>query len=177
LPWMAVWSTPATEETGAMGREIESRQVIGGSFKNLIPWRDSNPGLLFLRWMRCTLCHAARATVSTLTKLRLSKHAVFCSCRPLRDLQVQRVRRRLQRRLLPQLLPQDLPQLRALAAGKADRIQPDLPRCRRTLTGGYCRKCFEKMGSMLWFCQYLHRINWISILILHVNYSYLGRKG
>jgi hypothetical protein len=29
--------------------------------KNLIPWRDSNPGLLFLRRMRCQLRHAARA--------------------------------------------------------------------------------------------------------------------
>jgi hypothetical protein len=25
--------------------------------KNLIPWRDSNPGLLFLRRMRCPLRH------------------------------------------------------------------------------------------------------------------------
>jgi hypothetical protein len=29
--------------------------------KILIPWRDSNPGLLFLRRMRCPLRHAARA--------------------------------------------------------------------------------------------------------------------
>jgi hypothetical protein len=25
FPWMAAWSPPATEEIGAMGREIESR--------------------------------------------------------------------------------------------------------------------------------------------------------
>jgi hypothetical protein len=38
------------------------RNSIGiTSFKNLIPWRDSNAGLLFLRWIRCRLCHAARA--------------------------------------------------------------------------------------------------------------------
>jgi hypothetical protein len=29
--------------------------------KNLVPWRDSNPGLLFLRLMRCPLRHATRA--------------------------------------------------------------------------------------------------------------------
>jgi hypothetical protein len=28
MPWRRVFSTPATEETGAMGREIESRQGI-----------------------------------------------------------------------------------------------------------------------------------------------------
>jgi hypothetical protein len=31
-------------------------------FKNLIPWRDSNPGLLYLRRKRCPLRHAARAS-------------------------------------------------------------------------------------------------------------------
>jgi hypothetical protein len=29
--------------------------------KNLIPWQDSNPGLLFLRRMQCPLLHAAMA--------------------------------------------------------------------------------------------------------------------
>jgi hypothetical protein len=30
--------------------------------KNPIPWRDSNPGLLYLRRMQCALRHAAGAT-------------------------------------------------------------------------------------------------------------------
>jgi hypothetical protein len=29
---LVAWSPPATEETGAMGREIESRQGMSGSF-------------------------------------------------------------------------------------------------------------------------------------------------
>jgi hypothetical protein len=29
--------------------------------KNIILWRDSNPGLLLLRWMRCPMRHADRA--------------------------------------------------------------------------------------------------------------------
>jgi hypothetical protein len=36
-------------------------QTISQEYTNLKPWRDSNPGLLFLRRMRCPLRHAARA--------------------------------------------------------------------------------------------------------------------
>jgi hypothetical protein len=31
--------------------------------KILMPWRDSSPGLLLMRWMRCPLRHASRANI------------------------------------------------------------------------------------------------------------------
>jgi DNA-directed RNA polymerase subunit RPC12/RpoP len=40
--------------------------------KNLLPWRDSNPGLLFLNWALYPLCHAARANNITCVNTCLS---------------------------------------------------------------------------------------------------------
>jgi hypothetical protein len=40
--------------------------------KSLVPWRDSNPGLLFLRRMRCLLRHAAGASQVYIMSRQLS---------------------------------------------------------------------------------------------------------
>jgi hypothetical protein len=54
--------------------------------ENLKPWRDSNPGLLFMRRTRCPLLHAARAMhiegcvhyVKTVLSTYLNKNFTEC---------------------------------------------------------------------------------------------------
>jgi hypothetical protein len=51
----------STHKQGKLSQKTHNSIAIFS--KNLIPWRDSNPGLLSLRLVQCPLCRATRAVV------------------------------------------------------------------------------------------------------------------